>query len=212
VTQKRTTREVEIAPLPISKEPSWADDREKYQEIASKIEPSVRIETKDKWYWKILAVFAAIFTFGGMSRKKFLESYGTTIGPIQGYPRQIVQLREPFLVHEARHTRQCRFFGFGFSPWLGLPVFVILYFLIPLPIGLAYGRYRLELDADLVQWRWMLSNGYAPNQIRDEALRRGKDVGGGSYGWSCPWSKWGYKRAAEKVIGDAIWSKYKKGV
>jgi hypothetical protein len=172
----------------------------------------VRLETKDKWYWRALAVLAAIFTFGGMSRRDFLEHYGTTIGPIQGYPRELAQLQNQLLVHEARHTRQCRFLGFGWSPWLGLPLFVIIYFLLPLPLIFAYGRYWLELDADATEWQWMLGHEFSPNQIRQDALRRGQSVKGGNYGWAWPWAVRGYQNKAEKVITNFICQKYAKEI
>ena len=196
------TGEIQKIPLPELKKPSWVDDKRKYETLAHSIEPSVKLVTKDAWYWKVMAALAMTFTFGGMKYRDFLEKFGTTLGPIQGFPRSQEWLTERIIVHEARHTRQCKWFGLWIHPWVGLPIFAVFYLFLPLPLGLAYFRYRLELDADRTTWRWMLNNKYTIGEVRTRAEEFASKVGGRYYGWSVPWAKWGFKRAVESVIID----------
>ena len=54
--------------------------------------------------------------------------------------------RVALLLHEAQHVRQQLRFGFG-NIYLGFVLQALIYLLFPLPVGLAYGRARLEMDA-----------------------------------------------------------------
>lgn len=180
---------------------SWSNRNHVYTKLARQIDPSIVLTTKDGWFWKLLAVFAMLFTFGGISRKKFLENYATTIGPIQAYPRNWPKLSRRLLIHEAQHTRQARWCGLGIHPWVGLPIFAVLYLLVLLPIGFAYFRWRFEINAERASYRWMLNNGYLRRDVRLRASTFGQRVCGGNYGWS-----WvirgveGFKKAAEAEI------------
>lgn len=182
---------------------SWTERLDFYQNIGREIDPAVRLTTKDGWFWKMLAVLATVFTFGGIQYRVFLEDYATTIGPVQAYPRAWRTLSRPLLIHEAQHTRQSRWCGLWIHPWVGLPIFGILYLLVLLPVGFAFFRWRFEINADAAAWRWMLRNGAQPHQIRSRANLFGKKVCGGNYGWSfLPWGVGGFKRAAEDVIHE----------
>jgi hypothetical protein len=183
---------------------SWVVQKYRYSRIAWGIDSSVRLVTKDAWPWKVIAALVMICTFGGIPYRTFLEKYATTIGPIQGYPRSWSKLSTRLLIHEARHTRQSRWFGLGIHPWLGLPIFGLLYLLVFLPLGFAYCRWRFEIDADLAAYRWALRNGYEPDWVRDRAKRFGAQVCSGHYGWS--WiigGTRGFEKAAEKAIHEA---------
>jgi len=89
--------------------------------------------------------------------------------------------------------------------WLGVLPFWLFYFVLPFPVKLCYFRYRLELSADRRSWKWMLRNGYTPDDVRGRAQEFGEIVAGKQYGW--PWFKfwvmWGFKRAAEREIKAA---------
>jgi len=181
---------------------SWINDKERYQGIANSIDPSVKLMTKDGWIWKAIAWCLFIITFGVFKRKRFLEHFATTLGPIQAYPRNWPYLTEGIIVHESRHTRQARWFGFGLHPWIGLPIMALAYLLIPLPLGFAYLRYKLELDADRATWKFWIAQGRTPDEIRKRATRFAQIVASSAYGWAWP-KKWvikGFLEAAERVI------------
>lgn len=173
--------------------------------MARAIEPSVRLQTKDVWIWKLLGALATVATLGGISYRRFLEDFATTLGPLQGYPAAwSVERVEAILVHEARHTRQARWCGLGLHPWLGLPLFAVLYLALPLPMGMAWLRLLFELDADRAVWRHALRHGASPEEIRARARGFARVVCSGAYGWSLP-PRVGvrvFERAAERVIAE----------
>jgi hypothetical protein len=182
---------------------SWTAEHARLEAIARRIEPSVRLQVKEGPFWRALAVLAAIATAGGISRTTFLRDYATAIGPLQGYPRGWSTERvEATLVHEARHTRQARWCGLGVHPWLGLPVFGLLYLALPLPAVVALPRFLFELDADRFAWRHALASGAPPDQVRKRAAEFAGRVCSGHYGWPVPrrlgvvW----FARAAERAI------------
>jgi hypothetical protein len=200
---------------------SWVGRWDEYEKIARTITPGVVIVTKDSWLWTAAWLFLVVFTLGifaiKMSRHRFLHNYATTIGPIQGYPREWQSLSKRLLVHEARHTTQSQWFGYaipilGWIPGqvggflraiVGLPLFGLLYLILFFPLGFAFFRWRFEIDADLASYRWMLRNGYTVAQIRARAAKFSAKVCGGDYGWS--WPRWlggvrGFERAADKAI------------
>lgn len=197
---------------------SWVEERAKYEAIAAEIEPAAVLVTKDHWIWTALWIGLVAITFGlaliGMGRTKFLTQYATSLGPWHGYPSSFPVLSKYLLVHECRHTSQFVFAGW-FVPVLGwffgrkvravvglLPM-AIVYGLVVLPIGLAVGRWQLELDADRTAWRWAIRHGYSLAQIRTRAEAFGRKVCGAPYLFSWPLGGVGvFKRSAEKVIHD----------
>lgn len=82
-----------------------------------------------------------IVTLGKM--RDYLDSYQTTIGKTVYVTRDWdswdADDRYVTLRHEAVHLRQFR--------RLTLPVMALVYIFLPLPMGLAYGRARLEWEA-----------------------------------------------------------------
>jgi hypothetical protein len=177
----------ELARRPVAPPASWLVERERLAALALALEPSVRIQTKDGRLWHALAWLASTATFGGISRRVFLEHYATTLGPLHGYPSAWSAERvERILVHEARHTRQARWCALGLHPWLGLPLFALLYLAIPLPIGLGLARALFELDADRAAWRHALRGGAPPDAIRARAREFAARVCSGHYGWPLP--------------------------
>lgn len=183
---------------------SWVDDKERYEQMARAIDPAIRLTTKDGWFWKVIAWILFIITFGQFKRERFLEDFATTIGPIQAYPRSYSSIYEGTLVHEGRHTKQARWFGLGIHPWVGLPFMAIAYLLLPIPAGLAYLRYRLELDADRAKWKWMMESGYSADQVLDRAQRFAETVSSSAYAWAWPkpWAVKGFLREANKVVSE----------
>ena len=182
---------------------SWVAQQARLEGIARRIEPSVRLRPKDGAFWRALGVLAAVATGGGISVQTFLTDYATAIGPLQGYPRGWSAERvAATLVHEARHTRQARWCGLGIHPWLGLPVFGLLYLALPLPAGFAAARFFFELDADRAAWRHALAVGASPAAVRARARDFATRVCSGHYGWPLPRRvgvAW-FERAAEREI------------
>ena len=198
---------------------NWIAKRTEYQKLAEAVEPAAVIKTKDHWFWSAIWWLLCIVTCGlyalGLSKEDFLQNYATTIGPIHGYPARWVYLPKATVLHEARHTTQATWFGWVFFPiawisrrlraWLGLPLNMVVYALLPLPIGLAAGRFYLELDADRKSWEESLRRGIlAPRRIRDRASYKARHMSSGSYFWAWPyrWALPAYKKMAEEVIRE----------
>ena len=93
------------------------------------------------WHQRFFDVALRVLTLGGQSA--YLDHYVTTLGHTIYVPDDFEQWPPgrawEVLRHEAVHVRQFERIG-----WAGMVVF---YVLLPLPLGLAYGRARLELEA-----------------------------------------------------------------
>ena len=75
----------------------------------------------------------------------FQTSIWTTVGETIYHPHTELGAKVPYQVleHEKVHVAQYR--------RLSVPLFLFLYLLMPLPIGLAYFRWRLEREAYLLE-------------------------------------------------------------
>lgn len=136
-----------------------------------------------------------------MSALTFLEDFATTLGPIQAYPagwsrQEVLEIGQ----HESRHTTQARWLGLG-SPWLGILPMALAY-ILPFPIGFAWCRYRLELDAEVHLWTYLLRQGMPEENIRQRATSSAKMISSSSYGWAMPqfWALSGYDKKVEEVL------------
>lgn len=116
------------------------------------------------------------------------RTWGTrcvTIGPVITVPPQwptySPALQCVHLAHEMAHVRQYQRCGLG-SAWLGVPLFLLLYLLAPLPLGLAWWRYRWEREAFAAEQDARKALGL-PLRQNVEALLHGR-----AYGWA--WPKW----------------------
>jgi hypothetical protein len=103
---------------------------------------SIRVvEKATLWHQHVADVFLRVVTLGGQSR--YLTDYITTLGHTiyvpSGWEKMSALHRYTILRHEVVHVRQ-----FERYTWPGM---VLIYGLFPLPIGLAYGRARLEWEA-----------------------------------------------------------------
>lgn len=104
--------------------------------------PRFRVVCKDRsWLQRAIHCGLVAVTLGGMRR--YLSSYQTTIGMtvyVTGdWDRRHADERYVTMRHELVHLRQFQRYGL-----LGMAV---LYLLLPLPMGLAYFRARLEMEA-----------------------------------------------------------------
>lgn len=203
---------------------TWIIQKYHYQKLVAEVEPVAVVEDKSAWYWSALFWTGVVFTFGflllGLSRKKFMEDYATTLITRQGYPSNWPSISDQTVFHEGRHTTQVVWFGWMFFPiawinrrlraWLGALGFALAYFVIPFPIGLAAGRFYLELDADKRAWRECLKRRIkTPDQIRSHAEHRSDSLSSGSYFWAWPrsWAKKTYEKAATVVISEYLQGK-----
>jgi hypothetical protein len=146
------------------------------------------ITVKKGWFWVTLHYIVMVVTFGG--NRNFRKGYYTTIGPIVGVPedweKRSAGSRQAVLEHELIHIKQCKKFGLG-NAWVGLPLYTILYLLLPLPIGFAYFRWRFEREAYTHGINVKL--GWEPHR-RAELIDRAVDqLSSGKYGWTWPFKK-----------------------
>ena len=106
-----------------------------------------------------------------------------TIGPLictpHGFEAQSLGWQYSQLAHEMAHVRQYMRCGFG-NPWLGIPVFLLCYLLVPLPIGLAWFRYHWEREAFAAEEAARQVAGFSPRRDIPALLS------GSAYGWSWP--------------------------
>jgi hypothetical protein len=98
-------------------------------------------------FWRTLHGLIWLVTLG---RARNLDRYTTTIGPWIRTGCEMADYtdveRISLLTHERVHVGQFRRAGLG-SAIVGILPMAIGYLLLPLPIGLAWCRYRLELSA-----------------------------------------------------------------
>lgn len=203
-------------PLPDLPKSSWLDDRVTYQKLAESIEPVAVVQTKDSWVWIALWVLGVVLSLGvfalGMPLRRFLEDFATTIVTRQGYARTWPKLSRALVAHESRHTTHAVWLGWWAFPitwisrrlraWFGGLPYAVLYFVLPIPMGLAAGRFYLELDADRAAWRRGLREGWmSPEEVLARADRRGETLASGAYGWAWPGplARRSYRRAARKI-------------
>lgn len=156
-----------------------------FKSLLENLPPGVRIVEKRGWFWRLLHWLVFFFTLGG--NKTFLTRYVTTLGPLIGVPVGWMDERDDVsklavLTHELVHVRQCKAFGLG-SAWLGLPVFGLLYLLVPLPFGLALFRYRFERSAYVAGIRIFKAYGHDVSVQVEFAV---KQLTGPGYGWAFP--------------------------
>lgn len=170
--------------------------------FAKTLDASAKIIVKDEsWFMKTLAVLMWLFN------REFMIRYATTICNRVYIPRDWIgrDLRR-LLVHEVSgHVRQCRWCGLGIHPWVGFPIYMVLYLLVFFPLLLAYFRYRFELGADATAWAWSLKNGETAEQVKVRSERFAETVSSWDYfkPWPRAWVKKGFQKRFAKVLADA---------
>ncbi len=158
---------------------------DRYERLVAELRdevPGFRIVRKDRSrLHRVIHRVLVLVTFGRM--RDYLESYQTTIGRTiyvtSDWDDWAADRRYVTLRHEAVHLRQFR--------KLTLPVMAVVYIFLPLPMGLAYGRARLEWEAYAETIR-------AAAEVWGPAVPRGasyrahviEQFTGPSYGWMWP--------------------------
>lgn len=157
--------------------------------------PPVRVVPKRAyWHQRAAATALRVVTLGGQDR--YLSDYVTTLGRTIYVPddwdEQPPGRRWEVLRHEAVHVRQFERWG-----WL---VMILVYGILPLPLGLAYGRARLEWEAYAETLRAVaelegLEAAKSP-ALHDEIVRR---FTGPDYGWM-----WPFEGAVRRWIAEEV--------
>lgn len=100
----------------------------------------------DRWYWVFLGKLLHVATFGKVD---FMNSFFSTlfnrIGVTPSWTNMTYGEKYEILLHEVEHIKQYKRAGFG-NIWLGQIIAGIGYLLLPLPIGLALVRTKMEMD------------------------------------------------------------------
>lgn len=196
------------------------------QTLAAEQDAAAIIVSKSHWLWTALWVGFILITLGlgaiGMSRRRFIEEFATTIGPWVGIPEGWLRTDSAspsVIVHESGgHVKQFAFAGW-FIPIIGwffgrkvraaagaLPM-LLVYGVVVFPIGLAICRLLLEIDAEKAAWRWELKQGASAEGVLLRARDFGETVCGPAYLWSWPRFLGGvalFERAARGVIKEAL--------
>lgn len=147
-------------------------------------ELGISVYSKDqKWMrlWSFIDWFLRIISFGKM--KTFKTSYTTTIGKKIFFPegwstKTADEQSYEILRHEAKHVRDFLALGGG-NEHLGILVMGFLYLFVPLPIGLAWFRYKFEREAYVESYYAARRAGYIPDTERYVNLLTGP-----SYLWT----------------------------
>lgn len=147
--------------------------------------PPVRVVRKRAyWHQRAADVALRIVTLGG--QRAYLTSYVTTLGHVIYVPDDFdewpVAHRCEVLRHEAVHVAQFE--------RLGWPLMALLYGLLPLPLGLAWFRARLEWEAYAETLR-AVADLEGLEAARDPRLHAMivRRFTGPDYGWMWPFPK-----------------------
>jgi hypothetical protein len=151
---------------------------------------------KKSAYWHQRAAGMALFviTFGG--QRTYVSHYVTTLGHTIYVPDDFDDWSPSHAIeilrHEAVHVSQFERYG-----WLGM---VILYGMLPLPMGLAWFRARLEWEAyEETFWATAEIEGIdaaRSPELRAKIVRR---FTGPDYGWM-----WPFPRTIERWIDQTL--------
>ncbi len=139
------------------------------------------MQKRDDPLSRLISVVVRVVTFGGQSH--YMTSYVTTLGQGVYVPTSWERMgdAERYIVlrHEAVHLRQFRRLG-----WVGM---ALLYTLPFLPLGLAYGRARLEWEAFAETLRATAEvHGFAAAARPELHARITRQFTSGAYGFMWP--------------------------
>jgi hypothetical protein len=119
-----------------------------------------------------------------LGNRAFMERYWTTLGRTIYYPSCVTEpLAHPVVLeHELVHVRQWRRWGL----WMWFS-----YLCLPVPVGLAWFRFRWEREAYLVELA----------HARDRAREIDRIVNTLWYGYAFPWPRRWMRRWFERATG-----------
>ncbi len=158
------------------------DLRADYERLAA----TVRIVPKERvWHQRAIHHLLRVVTFGAQSAylDRYVTTFWRTIYVTSDWEARPLEDRWATLRHELVHVRQ-------FERWGVL--MAIAYLMLPLPIGFAWCRMRLEREAyeeTLRAWH-AIGGRVAVERLREHVCRQ---FTSGSYGWM-----WPFPRAVER--------------
>lgn len=175
--------------------PAPAPDPEAYLRALAEDYPGLRIIAKERDpFSRLLDLALKVVTFG--AQRRYLTDYVTTIGRRlylpRGWSERDPRSRYVTLRHEAVHLAQ-------FARW-GLVPTALLYLVPILPLGLAWGRARLEWEAYAETFR-ATAEVFGLEAARSPALREHvvRQFVSGAYGWM-----WPFRRQVEGWIDELL--------
>jgi hypothetical protein len=142
------------------------------------------VEKRAIWHQRWIHRALVVLTAGQM--RAYLDSFQTTLGQTvyvtDDWNERSVDSRYVTLRHELVHIRPFRRLSF--------PLMALLYVLLPLPLGLAYGRARLEWEAYSESIR-AGAEVYGQSHVTQGIFRDHivEQFVGPSYGWMWPFRK-----------------------
>lgn len=163
-------------------------------DFAARPSPVRVVAKRGVWHQHVADRFLRVITFGGQNR--YLTQYVTTLGDTIYVPDDWGETdpldRYEVLRHEAVHVAQFKRLG-----WV---LMVLVYGFLPLPMGLAYGRARLEWEAyrETLRAVWEVEGEAAARspKLADQIVAR---FTGPDYAWM-----WPFERAVRRWIADAL--------
>lgn len=163
-------------------------------EMAARPRPVRVVPKRAHWHQRAAATALWLLTFGG--QRTYLSHYVTTLGHTIYVPDDFERWPPDHawevLRHELVHVAQFERYG-----WIGM---ILLYGLLPLPAGLAYGRARLEWEAYRETLR-AVAEIEGMEAARDPALHAQiiARFTGPDYGWM-----WPFPRTVQRWIDEAL--------
>ncbi|OHD18515.1 MAG: hypothetical protein A2Y38_13955 [Spirochaetes bacterium GWB1_59_5] len=139
--------------------------------------PAFKVVPKVGGFWRAIARVMP-------AAKHFTTTLGNSIYVPSDWASRSEEEHYIILRHERVHMRQQKRLGLGWMP-LGLAVFMLLYALLPLPIGLAWFRYRFERTAYVESLR-VHHELHDASEVRHQLLVYADFLSGPGYGWSWP--------------------------
>jgi hypothetical protein len=152
-----------------------------FREIRAEF-PKFQIRYRRGWGWKLLHWLMVIATFGRMDRllTHFVQCIGSKVYVPFSWREWPEEVRIRALTHERKHMRQMRRYGLGWMP-LGVVVVGLLYFAVPLPVGLAWFRYRWEREA-----YWAGAQTMAEEHREEYLMAKAASIAGPAYLYCWP--------------------------
>lgn len=121
---------------------------ELYTEVMQAAEKyGIVIEHKaEKWYWRVIGKLLHLITFGNVDfMNSFFTTFGNHIGTAVPWDTLSYAERYEVLLHELEHVKQYKKAGLG-NVWVGFVLVGFAYLFLPLPIGLAWCRAKIEME------------------------------------------------------------------
>lgn len=154
------------------------------EELLRRDKPIHIVKKRAHWHQRVIGKALFLLTFGGQN--KYSSEYVTVLGHTiytpddfdDWHPAHVLET----LRHEAIHVAQLERYG-----WIGM---ILLYGVLPLPMGLAWFRARLEWEAyQETLWSIAEIEGFEAArslEVRAKIVRR---FTGPDYGWMWPFPK-----------------------